>query len=233
MKIAITFPIFNGLNYTKQCLTNLFADRKIDNLEAEYSVVIVDDNSTDGSWEWIQKNYPQVKLLKGTGDLWWGGGINKAVNYALDELKSDFIIWWNNDIIADENYFSNLYNLLKNTDNRTILGAKIYYAHDKEMVWSMGGIFNSTSGFKVMNAFGEKDCEKFSGPFTCDWLTGMGTVTHRSVYETIGMIDDHNFPQYHGDSDFTLRAKKAGYKIIAHPDLKNIQRHFQHRFKTR
>ena len=64
------------------------------------------------------------------------------------------------------------------------------------------------------------DSELLNEKIECDWLPGMGTVTHKSVYEKIGMLDEIRFPQYHGDSDFTLRAKKRGYKIIVYPDLK-------------
>jgi GT2 family glycosyltransferase len=52
-----------------------------------------------------------------------------------------------------------------------------------------------------------------------DWLTGMGTIIPKKVIETIGYWDRTNFPQYHGDSDFTYRAKKNGFKVIVHPEL--------------
>ncbi|HEY4788240.1 MAG TPA: hypothetical protein VIH57_19440, partial [Bacteroidales bacterium] len=48
----------------------------------------------------------------------------------------------------------------------------------------------------------------------------MGTVVHKSVIEKIGYWDQENFPQYHGDSDFTFRAKKEGFKLIVYPSLK-------------
>lgn len=221
IKIAIVFPVFNGLNYTKKCLESLFtlfglsADK-----DATFHVVITDDGSTDGTSEWIGQHFPQVNLCEGTGDLWWSGGINKAINYALEELKCDYILWWNNDILPHEDYFINLIKLLKTSDNKTVFGSKVYLAQDKSTIWSMGGIFNTTTGFKSMIGSGEKDGEKYNAPVYCDWLTGMGTITHSSVYDNIGMVDEHNFPQYHGDSDFTLRAKKAGYKIMVSPDLK-------------
>jgi GT2 family glycosyltransferase len=48
----------------------------------------------------------------------------------------------------------------------------------------------------------------------------MGTLVPVAVIHRIGYWDDKHFPQYHGDSDFTYRARRAGFKIIVHPDLK-------------
>jgi len=220
LSLAIVYPVFNGLQYTQNGLHSLFSLQKIDTQNAKIHVVIVDDGSTDGTYEWIKNNYPQVHLLKGKGNLWWSGGINMAVRYAIDQLECDYIVWWNNDILAKADYFSVLITLLKHDDINTIIGSKIYHAHLKNTIWSMGGLFDPKSGRKSMIGSAETDSLMYEEITECDWLPGMGTITHKSVYERIGMLDAENFPQYHGDSDFTFRAKKVGYKIIVNPALK-------------
>lgn len=227
IKIAIIFPVFNGLKYTQKCLRSFYTEHNIDKVNAEYFVVIVDDGSTDGSSDWINKNYPQVKVINGTGDLWWSGGMNLGINYAIHKLNADYVVWWNNDIVASFNYFNKLVELLNTNDDNTIIGSKICLAQDKNMVWSMGGLFDTKTGKKSMIGAEQPDSDKLRQVTECDWLPGMGTITHRSVYKKIGMLDAKSFPQYHGDSDFTFRAKKNGYKIIVVPDLKifNDTRH--------
>jgi len=220
LSLAIVYPVFNGLQYTQNGLHSLFSLQKIDTQNAKIHVVIVDDGSTDGTYEWIKNNYPQVHLLKGKGNLWWSVGINMAVRYAIDQLECDYIVWWNNDILAKADYFSVLITLLKHDDINTIIGSKIYHAHLKNTIWSMGGLFDPKSGRKSMIGSAETDSLMYEEITECDWLPGMGTITHKSVYERIGMLDAENFPQYHGDSDFTFRAKKVGYKIIVNPALK-------------
>lgn len=219
LRIAIVFPVFNGLSHTKTCLKSLFDSHKIEQFDHEIKVVLVDDGSTDNTSVWITENYPQVNLLAGTGNLWWSGGVNMAIDFALDKLKSDYIIWWNNDIVAAENYFPNLMTILNNHDGTTIIGSKIFHAHNKDTIWSMGGLFDPKTGFKSLIGTAEKDQEKYKKLTACNWLPGMGTITHKSVYEKIGMLDEKNFPQYHGDSDFTFRAFKKGIPIVVYPDL--------------
>jgi GT2 family glycosyltransferase len=225
-KVAIVFPVFNGLEYTKNCLYTLYNHNKIDENKL-IQVVIVDDGSTDGSSSWISENYPQVHLIMGDGSLWWSGGVNKGIGYILKNLDSEYILWWNNDIIADKDYFANLNSLLGKVDDQTIVGSKIYKDDKFNTIWSMGGVFDPHSGKKYMIGADEPESDRYQELISCDWLTGMGTVTHRSVYEKIGLIDDENFPQYHGDLEFTYRAKLNGYKIMVHPSLKiyNDTRH--------
>jgi GT2 family glycosyltransferase len=220
MKITIIIPVFNGLSYTKKCLHSLFDQIvSVSSAEATFEIVLVDDGSTDGTGDWIVKNFPQVHLLKGDGNLWWSGGINKALIFGLDTLSTDYFIWWNNDIISNDQYFKDVIKLLKNHTHDTIIGSKIFYAQQPDTIWSMGGLFNPRTGKKSMVGTHEKDSDKYYEQISCDWLTGMGTVTHHSVYRKIGLLDEKRFPQYHGDSDFTFRAKKAGFAIIADPSL--------------
>ncbi|MFO7977565.1 MAG: hypothetical protein R6U64_02795 [Bacteroidales bacterium] len=65
----------------------------------------------------------------------------------------------------------------------------------------------------------QQDDARYQKAFVVDWLPGMGTTVHRSVIDTIGYLDEHNFPQYHADSDYSLRAKSAGFQIMVFPEL--------------
>lgn len=220
-KIALVFPIFNGLGFTKKCLESLSVSfEKLDSEKATFEIVIADDGSVDNSNEWIKKHYPEVHILRGDGNLWWSGGVNLAIDYAIKILQADYILWWNNDILPEEDYFENLLGVIGKTDQNTIIGSKIYYADKRDIIWSMGGLFNPKNGKKSMMGNDQKDSEEFNKPRKADWLAGMGTLVHNTVYNKIGMLDAKNFPQYHGDADFTFRAKKNGYKIIVFPELK-------------
>ncbi|GAB4311626.1 MAG: hypothetical protein Kow00127_01650 [Bacteroidales bacterium] len=221
MKIAVVFPVFNGLKYTRNCLATLFERfTAVDSREAEFKVVVVDDGSTDGTSEFIKDQYPEVVLLQGDGNLWWSGGMNLGIEHAIAVLKADFLVWWNNDIIPADDYFIRLTERLKAIPQKTIYGSKIYMDSNFDTVWSMGGIFDVRSGYKEMIGSGMPDGSEFQKPRQCQWLTGMGTITPVAVYNEIGLLDEKRFPQYHGDADFTLRAWKAGYTIEALPDLK-------------
>ncbi len=216
-KLSILIPVYNALHHTKNCLNSIFS--LIAATDYDIKVIVIDDGSTDGTEEWISKNFPQVIILKGEGNLWWSGAINTGTEYALKQCLSDYVLWWNNDITPAPDYFKNLMQII-DQENIAIGGSKIYYAHQKNLVWSMGGIFNTKTGRKYMIGMNEDDCDQFDKIIEVDWLPGMGTFIHKSVFDNIGFVDNKYFPQYHGDSDFTYRATLAGYKIKVFPQLK-------------
>ena len=77
MKFYIIIPVFNSRQITLNCLTLLHSQTY-----NKYSIIIVDDGSTDGTYQAIKEQFPNVTVLKGDGNLWWAG----AVNFALNEI---------------------------------------------------------------------------------------------------------------------------------------------------
>lgn len=219
--ISILIPVFNGIDFTKKCLKNLVnqLDQSISE-DVVTSIILIDDGSSDGTGKWVSENYPHVKILNGDGGLWWSGSINKGMQYAFDSQNADAVLWWNNDILAGEDYFKNLFQNLLSTELHTVMGSKVYQASDKMIVWGMGGYFNSKNGKKGMHAFNVPDSDTLNKPLNVQWLPGMGTVITREVYKRTGLLNSNDFPQYHGDSDYTFRAHLAGYKVKVIPDLK-------------
>lgn len=219
MQIAIIIPVHNHLSLTKQALADLSSALK-DAYESFYTIVVVDDGSNDGTYEWVSTNYPEIHLLKGDGNLWWSGAVNMGASYAIKSLNSEYILLWNNDILFEKGYFQYLLQIINRYSNDTILGSKIFVEGQPDIVWSMGGYFNPLTGKYGMYGYFERNNEKYEKVIEVDWLTGMGTVVPTNIIEKIGNWDNINFPQYHGDSEFTYRAKLKGYAIRIHPELK-------------
>jgi len=220
-KIAILIPVHNGLGFTKKCLFSLYnIIRRMGDGSSMFAIIVINDGSKDGTKEWIMANYPQTEILEGDGNLWWSGGINRGINHAINELGCDYTLWWNNDIHCSTDYFTNLLKIVESSSTDLIAGSKIYFAEEQNRIWSMGGIFDPRSGKKFTLGMNEADSESFNVVKDADWLPGMGTLIHKSVFSKIGQVDEKIFPQYHGDSDFTFRAKLAGYRIKVFPQLK-------------
>ena len=184
------------------------------------AIVVTDDGSTDESAEWIHANHPDVHVLAGSGTLWWSGGMNQGARYGLQVLNADYILCWNNDILCDSNYFSNLSRLLYSEPRPTLLGSKIYLLDPPNVVWAMGCSYDPRTGRHVLIGSWHVDCDALSVPIQADWTPGMGTVLSRDVFQRIGFWDAAAFPQYHGDSDFCLQAKHAGFRLIIEPELR-------------
>ena len=220
-KIALVIPVYNHLDYTSRCI------RTLDTLivsqsfrHSEYQIIVVDDGSTDGTAAWLEEHHPDVKVLQGDGTLWWSGGINRGARFAMEQHGADYILLWNNDITPAEDYFLQLDLMINDLGTDTLVGSKIYYHGNEQMLWSCGGRFDPVSGKRSMVGMDQPDSERYNEVLEVDWLPGMGTVVPTEVIKRIGFWDARRFPQYHGDSDFTYRARKAGFKVVVHPELK-------------
>ncbi|MBF0110249.1 MAG: glycosyltransferase [Magnetococcales bacterium] len=219
-RVALLIPIHNGLAFTQKTLAGL-AERLFQggDFERRVVVVVIDDGSSDGSADWIRLWYPQVHLLHGDGSLWWSGSINLGARYALERLRVDWLLLWNNDILCHEDYFQRLFDLLVCPDPWCLIGSKLMFLEPPDVIFSMGCRFDSHTARSRLLGSGQKDGTDFAQPIEVDWVGGMGTVVHRRVVERIGYWDERRFPQYAGDADFCLRAGKAGCRIRVEPGL--------------
>ena len=178
-------------------------------------MIICDDGSTDGTREYLQLNHPEVIVLQGTGNLWWTAGINKCVNYVLEHCQeSDYVLTINNDVTLPGDYLQQkLERALEYPD--AIIGSLCVYSDNEEIIETSGYImdFKKCEGSRLTRP-GEKRTEKHSGVWEVTHLPGKGVLIPVSVFKNIGLYDEANLPQYHADTDFILRAHKAGYKVL-------------------
>jgi glycosyltransferase involved in cell wall biosynthesis len=83
---------------TLACLRSLFQQS---DFEASLAVFLVDDGSRDGTSEAVAREFPQVDVIPGTGQLYRGGGMRLAFDVARRH-EFDFHLWLNDDVILDD-----------------------------------------------------------------------------------------------------------------------------------
>jgi len=210
---AILIPVFNNYRFTQKALQNL------EHLKTSVRVIVIDDGSSDGTSENIAREFPWVTVIRGDGSLWWSGAINMGMEYAFEQMNFSQVIWWNNDIICRDDYMLNAVKFINKHGSNTVIGSKIFFYGKQNIIWGMGGYFNPVNGGKDLIGLNQPDGEIYEKVVEADWLPGMGTIISREVFRNTGYLNARDFPQYHGDSDYTLRIKKAGFRIIVEPEL--------------
>lgn len=178
---------------------------------ANYQLVIVDDDSKDGTQDALLA-YKDVVVLKGDGDLWWSGATNKGVHYAKRN-KADYILTINHDVTLNKTYIASLVACaLEHPDS--LIGSMVIDRRDRSEVWFAGGTYNAWKGLNE-HVTGKKST--FTEPRQSTWLTGMGVLVPIGAFARVGYYDDKNFPLYFGDADFSERARRAGYELWVDP----------------
>jgi GT2 family glycosyltransferase len=178
-------------------------------------VVVVDDGSTDGTAETLAAEFPEVAVLPGDGALWWSGAINRGARYALEQ-GADYVLFLNNDVLLHPEFLEELLQGAKENPN-ALISSKILSAEEPWNVWCMGGTVDWARGRFTVVANNVLDDGRWEEPLEVDWLPGMSVLVPIEVFRGGLWVDEKRFPQYSGDSDFTMRVRRAGYRLVVWP----------------
>lgn len=194
MKTAVLLTCFNRKEKTRTCLQNLFAQALPEGIEL--SVFVCDDNSADGSSEMLQSEFPQVQVTKGSGQLYWGGGMRKAWSLAKSSGQFDFFLWLNDDT-----------NILPNG----LLQLWEDYEKIKEPIIIVGACsIPGTTTFSY-GGHGEPNPIPPAGfPQKVKFINGNLVLIPAEIEAKIGAISAA-YTHYLGDYDYALRAQEAGF----------------------
>jgi GT2 family glycosyltransferase len=226
-RVAVVVPVYNNIRRTQRFLDSFakvhYAQRRI---------VVVDDGSTDGTSARLAEHHPEVLVLRGSGDLWWSGATNLGVRYALDD-GFDYVLTINNDSVVAPDLLDRLLETAS-AHPRSIVGSRIQFLDHPDRVWGAGALMRWRERLLWQlcdhGALASDVLARRPDPFPVDALSGCGTLVPCQCYRDAGLYDARWLPQYHGDSEFTLRAARRGYaslvalRAVVYNDAENTGR---------
>ncbi|MEM2955045.1 MAG: glycosyltransferase family 2 protein [Candidatus Nanoarchaeia archaeon] len=219
-KVSIIVLNWNGKKYLQKCLDSVF------NIDYKnYEVLFVDNASTDGSVNFVKKQYQneikskKLKLVLNDKDYGFAEGNNIAIRQVLKDKSVNYICLLNNDTIVDKNWLSALVNFAEKNSKIGIVGSKIYYLDQPNKINFAGGKVNLWTGSGMHIGDNELDRGQYNFPKKVDYITGASMCIKREVFEKIGFFPEEFFC-YWEDTDFSFRARKAGYELWYVPDSK-------------
>ena len=201
--IYIVIPVYNRWKYTQACIESLNKQ-----IYKDFKIIVVDDGSSDGTSEKINDLYPNVHVIKGDGNLWWTGGINEGIKYALSQ-KADYVLSLNNDTLTYPGYLQELINAAEKKPN-SLIGSLAVDSETKKELYAAGFIKWYVDKYTdLLNDLGNDDKK---GIHEVGFFPGRGLLIPKQVFDKVGLFDQKTFPHYMADYDFTLTAKKNGFK---------------------
>jgi len=213
-KIIIILLNWNGKKDTLECLDSL---AKVD--YSHFQPLVVDNGSTDDSVAAIRKQFPLIPILETNANLGFAGGNNPGIEWALRH-KAEWILLLNNDTTVAPDFLKAFMAAAKEQPKAKILGAKIYRSSDPERIDHLGGFWNPKTAEFESAAFGQLDDPySFVDMKPADYVCGAALLMHRSVPEAIGLLEPRFF-LFWEESDFCLRARRAGFEVWTAPQAK-------------
>lgn len=188
MKLFIGSVVLNGLEYTKQFIHSI-------QTKYEYELLIVDNNSTDGTADWCKEN--NINVYRFTPQV----SLSKSWNYIIKEaLKTDckYIFIPNNDVIFHKTTIDNLVKAMEETDFAMVTGSNEAPNYSLEDFYNIEKPFNISEYNKEIKNWREE------GPdFSCYMI-------RRDLVEKVGWFDENFFPAYYEDNCYHYRIMLAG-----------------------
>lgn len=207
-KILVLILNYNGKADTLECLTSLSQASP----KPRFSILVVDNGSRDDSVSAIRAAFPEIPILETKKNLGFAGGNNAGLAWALDK-SFEWIFLLNNDTIVAPDLIEKLMQAAQETPSAKILGAKIFRYHDPQKVDHAGGFWDPRIAEFVSNVSTSEEMQKV------DYVCGCALLMHRSVPETIGLLEEKFFLLWE-ESDFCFRARRAGFEIWTAPQAK-------------
>lgn len=217
MKIELSVIIvnYNGFKYLEGCLNSLI--QKLSKIIFE--IIIIDNNSSDESCNFIRTNYPEVKLIESNINYGFGRGNNEAVKTA----KGEYLLLINNDTIVLD-YLKPVLDFLKYDKNIGLVGINMLNAQKKYLP-AAGKFPNYSNMFQLKNLLDLGNDFKLgvfkNEYYEVDWLGGSFFMLSKKMYFEINGFDEDYF-MYVEDVDFCKKIKNKAYKIIFLPNFRYI-----------
>jgi len=211
-RIWIIIPVYNRKQMTRACLESLSRQNY-----RNFEIIVVDDGSLDGTEAMIKDQFPHVQVLRGDGNLFWTKAINLGVQTALKEAaNNDYILTVNNDLTVNPDYLDQLISLAEKSP-KSLIGSIFIDADDNEIVLDGGVLIHwLTAKFEKLNA-GKKYKELMDEGKAfqeVDVLSGRGALIPARVFKEIGLYNAEQLPHHEADYEFSIRAKRKGYKLL-------------------
>jgi len=204
-KATVIIVNTNELHHLRRCLPSVLNQRY-----REYEVLVVDNASTDGSVEYVEREFPQVKVIRNSANLGYVG----ANNVGFEHATGEYLVVLNPDTEVEVDWLRELVLTLKNNPSAGLATSKILIMDDPQRINTCGNEI-TFAGITVCRGLG-RPADTYDRLEAVSAVSGAAFAIKRSVLEHIGHFDE-SFFIYYEDTDLSLRAALAGYDCIYVP----------------
>lgn len=205
-KVSIIVVNWDGKRFLSECLDGLSQQ-----IYQPLSLIVVDNGSSNGSVDFVNRNYPEVKTIALPKNV----GFSAANNYAFKIIQTEYVALLNNDAVPHPLWIKHLVEALESHPEVGFAASKMLFYDNPETIDRAGDAY-SKAGTGLLRGRGES-ANNYNKQ---EWIFGAcaGAALYRtSMLKDIGFFDEDFFLLYE-DVDLSFRAQLKGYKCLYVPE---------------
>lgn len=223
--LSICIPTLQARQLLRDCVQSIGANTH----SLTFEIIVVDNNSQDGTVEMLRDEFPQVRLIVNDHNA----GFTRPTNQALRASTGRFALLLNNDTIILPNALDCLVQFMRAHAEVGICGPKVLNRDGTlqkqcrrsfATPWDLFCYFSGLSRlFPQSRLFGRYLMTYMpeDAAHEADAVSGSCMLIRREVMDQIGLLDERFFA-YQEDADYCFRAQQAGWKIYYVPESQII-----------
>jgi GT2 family glycosyltransferase len=203
-QVTVGIINYNGMESLPGCLASV--------LQLEYpcrDIIVVDNNSNDGSREWLQASYPQIRLIC----LASNQGASAGRNIILSAAQTNYVLCLDNDIILEPDALSRLMSVMAEMPKAAVCHPEIRDPEDPTVHHYNGGGIHFLGAFVSRPAPGVGSRPEYE---VFPTVSGAAMLIDRAKAIRVGIFDEDYFFNWE-DGDFACRCTLAGFACLNVP----------------
>lgn len=207
-RTAVVILNYNGESYLRQFLPSVIQ------YSADADIIVADNGSTDQSLSVLEKEFPQVKIIRLNDNYGYCGGYNRA----LKQVGADYYVLLNSDIEVTPGWLKPMVALLDNNPGIGAVQPKIISFHNKKLFEYAGaaGGFIDSLGYPFCRGrifdYVEEDHGQYNDEIPIFWATGACLLIRSSVYHQFNGLDEDFFAHME-EIDLCWKMHRANYQV--------------------
>lgn len=220
--LSIIIVSYKSKEHLKVLLPSIFASTK----KYSYEVIVVDNDSQDGTAESVSSLLPMIPNLKLINNQ--NNGFSAGNNLGIKKSSGKYILLLNPDMQVRPDTFEVMLDMMENRPNVGISGCKLIKADGKLDLACRRRFPNPWNSFKRLFLLNKKDYNYSNinedQEMEVDSVVGAFLLIRKSVIDKIGLLDEKFF-MYGEDLDWCWRCKEVGFKVWYYP--KTVVTHYK------
>lgn len=209
-RVAVIVVTFQGVDYSAR-----FVDSFKRYTPASVPLIVVDNHSTDGTVEYIQRTIPSAVILRNASNVGFAQGSNQGILEAL-RRGAWYCMLVNQDIIFSQEWLSPLVDAMEKTPQLGAVQPKILLYPNTDYINSCGNALHYL-GFGYTRGYLKKNrewCCNATDSF--GYCSGAAVLLNCAALRHVGLFDE-TFFMYHEDTDLCWRMRSAGWMLSVCP----------------